>query len=68
VRGDPAQRQFMVCYLREGQVQAIESVNNLREFMLCRQLVARQARIPTERLADTSIALKDLVTEKPANR
>lgn len=59
-RGDPAERQFMLFYLKQGKLIAVESVSNPREFMVAKQLVAQQAAIEPDKLADTSIALKDL--------
>lgn len=59
-RGDSAQNQFMLFYLKEGELIAVEAVNSMRDFMVCKQLVAAGAKIPPEKLADTSIAMKDL--------
>ena len=60
MRGDPEQRQFMVCYLQNGELLAVESVNNMRDFMHCRQMVARSAKPDIAALADSGTALKDI--------
>ncbi len=57
VRGDPAQRKFMVLYLRAGELIAAESVNNPRDFMTVRQLIAQRARPDPARLTDPEVAL-----------
>jgi 3-phenylpropionate/trans-cinnamate dioxygenase ferredoxin reductase subunit len=59
-RGDPDNPPFMLCYLKNGELIAVESVANPKEFMVARQLVAARAKIEPDRLADSSIALKDL--------
>jgi len=62
VRGDPASRQFSVCYLRAGELIAIETVNHMKDQMAARKLVPARIRPDRARLADPAIALKDCVT------
>ena len=57
LRGDPARRQFMVLYLREGVLIAVESVGNPREFMTLRQTIARGQHVDPEKLADPDTPL-----------
>jgi 3-phenylpropionate/trans-cinnamate dioxygenase ferredoxin reductase subunit len=61
LRGTPAARSFSVCYLRGGELIAIDSVNAPRDQMAARKLIAAHARPNVDRLADPSIALKDTV-------
>jgi 3-phenylpropionate/trans-cinnamate dioxygenase ferredoxin reductase component len=59
-RGDPASRSFSVCYLKGGELLALEAVNHMKDYMAARKLIAARARPSIERLADPGIALKDV--------
>jgi 3-phenylpropionate/trans-cinnamate dioxygenase ferredoxin reductase subunit len=59
-RGNPDEQKFMLYYLKQGELIAVESVANPKEFMTAKQLVAQRARIDPEQLADVSIDLKTL--------
>lgn len=59
-RGDPASRSFSIAYLKEGQVVALDCVNATRDYVQGRALVTSHAPIAAERLADISVALKDM--------
>jgi len=60
-RGTPAARSFSVCYLRAGELIALDSVNAPKDQMAARRLIAAHARPDVGKLADPSIALKDTV-------
>ena len=62
VRGDPAKNQFATFYLKNGVLVAVDAVNSPKEFMACRQLVAKGARIDPKRLADPAVQMKDLLS------
>jgi 3-phenylpropionate/trans-cinnamate dioxygenase ferredoxin reductase subunit len=59
VRGTPAARAFSVCYLRDGELIAIDSVNAPRDQMAARKLIAARARPNPQKLADAAIPLRD---------
>jgi len=61
-RGNPAEKSFAAFYLRQGVIQSVDCVNRIPEFVFTKRLVAAQARIAPERLADESITLKEMVT------
>jgi 3-phenylpropionate/trans-cinnamate dioxygenase ferredoxin reductase component len=61
VRGDPASRAFSVCYLRAGELIAIETVNHAKDQMAARKLIAARARPDRARLADPAVGLRDCV-------
>jgi 3-phenylpropionate/trans-cinnamate dioxygenase ferredoxin reductase subunit len=61
VRGAPASRSFSVCYLRDGELIALDSVNQPKEQMVARRLIAARVRPDAAKLADPAIALKDAV-------
>ena len=60
VRGDPAGGAFTVFHLGDGAVVAAETVNGMRDHLVCRKLVGARARPAREALADPAVALKDL--------
>ena len=60
-RGDPAARAFSVIYLKAGRVIALDCVNMVKDYVQGRKLVEAGAAIAPEALADTTVALKDLV-------
>ena len=59
MRGDPASRSFSACYLRAGELVAIDSINAPKDQMAARKLIAVHARPDPAKLADPAIALKD---------
>jgi 3-phenylpropionate/trans-cinnamate dioxygenase ferredoxin reductase component len=61
LRGNPASRAFSVCYLKAGELIAVETVNHTKDQMAARKLIAARARPDRRRLADDSIPLKDTV-------
>jgi 3-phenylpropionate/trans-cinnamate dioxygenase ferredoxin reductase subunit len=62
VRGDVAARSFSVCYLKGGELVAVDTVNCARDQIAARKLVAARARPDPVRVGDPSIALKDACT------
>ena len=60
IRGKPDERAFSCVYLREGRLLAVDAVNSPRDFMQSKQLIARGAVVDPQRLADSSVALKDM--------
>jgi 3-phenylpropionate/trans-cinnamate dioxygenase ferredoxin reductase subunit len=61
LRGAPAARSFSACYLRRGELIAIDTVNAPKDQMAARKLIAAHARPSLEKLSDPAIALKDTV-------
>jgi 3-phenylpropionate/trans-cinnamate dioxygenase ferredoxin reductase subunit len=60
-RGDPALRSFTVCYLKGGELVAVEAVNHSKDYMAARKLIADRARPNLDKLADPQVALKETV-------
>ncbi len=60
LRGDPQARKFSLIYLREGEVIALDCVNNTRDYAQGRKLVMNRAEIYPELLADTEVPLKEM--------
>jgi 3-phenylpropionate/trans-cinnamate dioxygenase ferredoxin reductase subunit len=59
LRGDPATRSFSCCYLRDGELIALDAVNHAKDFMAARKLIAERARPDLAKLADDAVALRD---------
>jgi 3-phenylpropionate/trans-cinnamate dioxygenase ferredoxin reductase subunit len=59
LRGDPDKRSFSCLYLHEDRLIAVDAINNPRDFMQSKSLIADHAVIDTARAADATIALKD---------
>jgi len=59
VRGDPATRSFSACYLKDGELLAIDTINSAKDQMAARKLIASHARPDLRKLADVTIPLKD---------
>lgn len=61
LRGDPVTRSFSVIYLKNGAVIALDCVNAVKDYVQGRKLVEAKAVIEPERLADTSVLLKEML-------
>jgi 3-phenylpropionate/trans-cinnamate dioxygenase ferredoxin reductase subunit len=61
LRGNPDRRTFSVIYLRRGKVIALDCVNTPRDYVHGRALVAAGISASPVTLADTTLALKDLM-------
>jgi 3-phenylpropionate/trans-cinnamate dioxygenase ferredoxin reductase subunit len=62
IRGNPVERSFSCLYLREGRLIAVDAINAPRDFVQSKQLIANQVEVGTDKLADSNVALKDLLT------
>jgi 3-phenylpropionate/trans-cinnamate dioxygenase ferredoxin reductase subunit len=60
-RGDPATRSFSVCYLKDGELLALEAINHSADYMAARKLIAERARLDPRKLADPKIGLKEAI-------
>jgi 3-phenylpropionate/trans-cinnamate dioxygenase ferredoxin reductase component len=58
-RGSPASRSFSVCYLHDGELIAVDTVNAPKDQLAARKLVAARARPDRAKLAEPTIPLKD---------
>jgi 3-phenylpropionate/trans-cinnamate dioxygenase ferredoxin reductase subunit len=61
LRGDPASRAFSVCYLKAGELIAIETVNQAKDQIAARKLIPARARPDLHKLRDAAIPLRDTV-------
>src|SRR4029078_3282476 len=58
VRGDPASRAFSVCYLKGGELIAVESINHNKDQMAARRLIPARARPDPVKLAGEAVQLQ----------
>jgi 3-phenylpropionate/trans-cinnamate dioxygenase ferredoxin reductase subunit len=61
LRGDPLNRSFSVCYLRNHELLALEAVNHSKDYMAARKIIADRTRLDPAKLADPTIPLKEAV-------
>ena len=61
LRGDPSSNQFARFYLENGVLVAADAVNSPKEFMACRQLVAKREKVDVDKLADSEVPIKELL-------
>ncbi|MGQ0385080.1 MAG: NAD(P)/FAD-dependent oxidoreductase [Gammaproteobacteria bacterium] len=61
LRGDPLARSFSCCYLKGGELIALDAVNHAKDFMAARKLIGERVRLDPARLADDSVALRDAI-------
>jgi 3-phenylpropionate/trans-cinnamate dioxygenase ferredoxin reductase component len=59
VRGAPKSRSFSVCYLRSGELIAVETVNHTKDQMAARKMIPARARPDIAKLANPMIPLRE---------
>lgn len=60
VRGNPDTASFAVFHLKGDLIQAVEAVNAPPEFMAGKMLISRRTPVSLEKLADTTISMKEV--------
>jgi 3-phenylpropionate/trans-cinnamate dioxygenase ferredoxin reductase component len=61
IRGEPTARSFSACYLLNGELIAVDTLNNAKDQMAARKLIAARARPNLDKLADPNLPLRDCV-------
>lgn len=61
LRGEPSSDSFVAWYMKGNNVLAADCINSSKEFMQAKKLIAQKVEVTDEQLADTSIAVVDLV-------
>jgi 3-phenylpropionate/trans-cinnamate dioxygenase ferredoxin reductase component len=59
LRGEPERRSFSMCYLRDCELIAIDTVNSPRDQLVARKLIAARMRPDPAKLIDPATALSD---------
>ncbi|MDH6277250.1 3-phenylpropionate/trans-cinnamate dioxygenase ferredoxin reductase subunit [Aurantimicrobium minutum] len=63
VRGNPDEDKFSVLYYKNGRIIAVDAVNDVLDYMAVRRALTAGQNIPADLAADSSVALKTLVTD-----
>ena len=61
MRGDTSDSKFMLFYTREEELIAVDSINNSKEFLICRKLVTNKVKIKPSMISDPATNLNDLI-------
>jgi 3-phenylpropionate/trans-cinnamate dioxygenase ferredoxin reductase subunit len=59
MRGTPGARSFSACYLANGELIAVDTVNSPKDQMAARKLIAARARPNLDKLADPNLPLRE---------
>ena len=59
LRGDPATRSFSCCYLKGRELVALDAVNQPRDFMAAKKVIAERAPLDLDLLADPARSIKE---------
>lgn len=68
VRGDPLSQNFAVFYFRAGRLISVDAVNSPAEFLTAKKLIAANADISPDTVADTTISMKDIMASALAKQ
>ena len=60
MRGSQEESKFMLFYLKKEELIAVDSVNNPKEFLICRKLVENKVKISSDDILNQSKNLNDL--------
>jgi len=60
IRGSTEEKIFTLFYLKENQIIACNSINNPKEFLICKKLVANKVKISSDKLIDQELNLSEL--------
>jgi 3-phenylpropionate/trans-cinnamate dioxygenase ferredoxin reductase subunit len=61
LRGDPASGSFSVCYLKGRELLAVETINQAKDYMGARKLIAERAAMDLTKLPRLEVPLKEAV-------
>ncbi len=64
-RGDPDAGGFSICYLKNRELIALEAVDDSKDFMAARKLIASRAKFDPVKLRDKSQDLRESVLAAP---
>jgi len=61
MRGDTNDAKFMLFYTKDEELIAVDAINNPKEFLISRKLVANKVKIKPNEISDLNINLNDLI-------
>lgn len=62
-RGETANEKFSVLYYQNGELIAVDCINNPVDFMAVKMVLAKGLNIPADQAADTTVPLKKMTVE-----
>jgi 3-phenylpropionate/trans-cinnamate dioxygenase ferredoxin reductase subunit len=61
MRGSESEQKFLLFYLKNSVLIAVNAINSSKEFLICRKLVANKVKISSDVIKDQSVNLNDLL-------
>ena len=61
MRGDMSEAKFMLFYTKDEKLIAVDAVNNSKEFLICKKLVANKVTIKPDEISNPDTNLNDLI-------
>ena len=61
MRGLESEQKFLLFYLKNSELIAVNAINSSKEFLICRKLVANKVKISSDVIKDQSVNLNDLL-------
>ena len=61
MRGDMSEAKFMLFYTKDENLIAVDAVNNSKEFLICKKLVANKVTIKADEISNPDTNLNDLI-------
>jgi len=61
IRGDMSEAKFMLFYTKDDKLIAVDAVNNSKEFLICKKLVANKVTIKPDEISNPAKNLNDLI-------
>ena len=61
MRGSESEKKFLLFYLKNSELIAVNAINSSKEFLICRKLVANKVKISSDAIRDQSVNLNDLL-------
>ena len=62
MRGSKSERSFLLFYLKNKEIIAVNAINSSKEFLISKKLVANKVRISSDIISDQSSNLNELLT------
>ena len=61
MRGSESEQKFLLFYLKNSELIAVNAINSSKEFLICRKLVANKVKISSDAIRDQSVNLNNLL-------
>ncbi len=62
MRGSKSEQSFLLFYLKDKEIIAVNAINSSKEFLISKKLVANKVRISSDIISDQSSNLNELLT------